>query len=111
MSDAGRERWRMTLDELCHVSRTKQPELERWRAIGAFGDRWKEDRDRGVWRHISKIVAHRAIIMRTLIELGLTEPAALQIARQHEITEKDEPLEVIGKNGRITVWRSNLNLP
>jgi myo-inositol catabolism protein IolC len=106
-----RVRWRMTLDELSAASRSKPSDLDRWRAMGVFGDRWKEPRDRGAWRHITKEVAHRAIIMRTLLDLGLTETAATQIARQHEIKQKDDPLVVVGKNGTVTVWRSNLKLP
>lgn len=111
MSDEGQTRWRMTLDELSHYSRTSAVELERWRALGAFGDRWRENRDRGAWRHITKLVAHRAIIMRTLLDAGVTEKAAVQIARTHEVKDRDEPLEVIAKNARISIWRSNLNLP
>lgn len=49
--------------------------------------------------------------MRTLLDLGLTEQAATQIARRHQVHDRDEPLRVLGKNGAITVMRSNLNLP
>lgn len=101
----------MTLDELRHRSRTTPEELERWRKIGAFGDRWREDRDRGVWRHITKTVAHRAIIMRALLDAGLTEGAAVSIARNHDIKDKDLPLEVRTKHVQINVWRSSLRLP
>jgi hypothetical protein len=101
----------MTLDELCHVSRSTPNDLERWRALGVFGDRVKEPRDRGVWRHVSKEIAHRAIIMRTLLDLGLTEQAATQIARTHQVKDRQEPLRITGRNGQITVMRSNLNLP
>lgn len=101
----------MTLDELTHLSRSTPMELDEWRAFGVFGDRWKEPRDRGVWRHITKEVAHRAVIMRTLLDLGLTEHAAAQIASTHKVKDRDEPLYVRGRNGMITVCRGNLKLP
>jgi Fe2+ transport system protein FeoA len=101
----------MTLDELTHRSRTRPQELERWRTLGAFGDRWKEPRERGMWRHITKLVAHRAILMRTLLDAGLTEGAALRIVQQHEIKDKNEPLHVRTKGVNITIWRSSLKLP
>lgn len=113
MSDEkpARVRWRMTLDELCRQSHSSAMELDRWRTLGVFGDRWKEPRNQGAWRHITKEVAHRAIIMRTLLDLGLTEAAAGQIAKEHTINQADQPLVVLGKNGTVTVWRSNLKLP
>lgn len=101
----------MTLDELCHVSKSNPTELERWRRLGVFGDRWKEERVAGPWRHITKVVAHRAIIMRALLRAGVTEGAAVQIARQHEVRDKQEPLEVRTPAVNITIWRSALKLP
>lgn len=101
----------MTLDELCHRSKSNPTELERWRRLGAFGDRWKEDRVSGPWRHITKVVAHRAIIMRALLSAGITEGAAIKIVRQHEIRDKYEPLDVRTPAVNITIWRSNLKLP
>jgi len=106
-----RERWRMTLDELTHASRTKYSELESWRMLGLFGDRWREPRDRGCYRHITKLVAHRAILMRSLLDVGLTVTAALKIAREHEVKQRDQPLTVTARNAQIILWRSNLNLP
>lgn len=101
----------MTLDELCHRAQSNPTELERWRRLGAFGDRWKEDRDRGPWRHITKEVAHRAIIMRALLRAGVTEGAAIQIVQRHSIKDKYEPLEVRTPAVNIVIWRSNLKLP
>jgi myo-inositol catabolism protein IolC len=106
-----RVRWRMTLDELCHAARTTPQELERWRALGVFGDRWKEPRDRGVWRHITKLVAHRAVLMRTLLSVGLTVETAARIARTHEVKDRDLPLTVTATGIQIQVARDKLNLP
>lgn len=106
-----RERWRMTYDELCHVSRSRPQTLERWRVLGVFGDRWKEPRDRGCWRHITKLVAHRAVIMRTLLDAGFSEKAAADAARSHEVKDRDQPLKVNANNMEINLWRSDLHLP
>lgn len=101
----------MTLDELTYASRTKYPELESWRMLGLFGDRWKEPRDRGCWRHVTKLVAHRAVIMRALLDAGLTRDAAMKAARSHEVKDRDKPLLVHAQTTQITLWRDTLPLP
>jgi methyl coenzyme M reductase subunit C len=73
----------MTLDELCYSVRRTPVDLERWAELGALGDRMKEPRDRGKWRHITKDTAGRTIIMDRLVQAGLDEERAASIARTY----------------------------
>lgn len=101
----------MTLDELSHAARATPVVLEEWAQLGAFGPRWKERRDRGKNRHITKEVAHRAIIMRALLDAGLQPRAAAAVAMTHETRDREQLLLVSSRGVNITIDRNSLNLP
>ena len=101
----------MTLDELCAVTRQTPNDLERWAQLGAFGPRWKESRDRGKWRHITKEVAHRAIIMERLVAIGVDEERAAPVAASHVKADSKEPLYTSMRGVTVTVHRGDLDLP
>jgi Fe2+ transport system protein FeoA len=101
----------MTLDELCFLTARSPVDLERWAQLGAFGLRWKEPRDRGKWRHISRATAQRAVIMERLVQLGIDEEHSAAIASTHEVKDKDKPLDVTIRGVTLTVHRADLDLP
>lgn len=101
----------MTLDELCYTVRRTPIDLERWAALGALGDRWKEPRDRGKWRHISKDAAGRAIIMERLVAIGLKEERAAKLACHYERKTSTGVFEAEMNGIRITVKLDELELP
>lgn len=103
-----RPRWRMTLDELCTRCNCYPNDLERLAHLGAFGDRWREPRDRGKWRHISREVAQRAVLCSRLISAGLTEESASQVSRLHTL-RTTSPLIVETPRGiTLTINRDDL---
>lgn len=67
----------MTLDELafkCHVSAAT---LDRWADLGALGPQFQERRVNGRWRHITKDVARRAILLSRIVETGVSLEVAM----------------------------------
>lgn len=110
MSDERRVRWRITLDELCHKAKATPQALDHWAEIGALGPRWRENRDRGKWRHITREVAQRAVIMSHLLQAGIDKQVAAKLAATHERGD-DTPLIAKNKSVQIIVWRSNIKLP
>ena len=106
-----RQRWRMPLDELCWRAKTTQPELEEWSRLGAFGPRWKEPRDRGKWRHVTRDLAQQAIVMRALLDAGVEPEKAAEITSQHRRQDADLPLYVHSRGVKFIVNRAELNLP
>jgi len=109
MSDAkARVRWRMTLDELAYATKVSPITLEEWAQLGAYGPRWKENRDRGKWRHITREVAQRAVVMSRLVRAGLTTITAADIARTHEVGD-DMPL--YAHQGEVTLIVKRNDLP
>ena len=74
-----RARWRMTLQELCHRVDARPQDLVDWARLGALGPAWQETTE-NKWRHITKKVANRAIVMRYLLDAGLAEELAARIA-------------------------------
>lgn len=103
----------MTFDELCYTVRRKPDELERWAALGALGNRWREPRDRGKWRHMTKDTAGRVIIMDRLVLAGIDEESAAKIASSY--TRKyhwpDDKLRANSEGVIIVVDLAQLSLP
>ena len=79
-----RIRWRYTLDQLCHSARTTPATLDHWASLGAFGPRWQERRERGKWRHITRDVADRAVLMGRLTRSGISDELACRIVMTHK---------------------------
>ena len=69
----------MTLDELCHRASAKPRDLERWARLGAFGPKWGETTE-NKWRHIDRMTARRAVMMRVLLDSGLNDETAAGLA-------------------------------
>jgi hypothetical protein len=103
----------MTLGELCYTVRRTPADLECWAMLGALGDRWREPRDHGRWRHITKDVAARAIIMDKLLLAGVSQETAAHIAGTY--VRKDhwpnDRIRAVSKGVAITVDLSDLELP
>jgi hypothetical protein len=85
-----RVRWRMTLDELAHACNATANDLDTWATAGAMGDRWREKRDRGKWRHIDKGCAQRAVICSRLLATGMSLEAAARISTRHTVGDYTE---------------------
>lgn len=100
MSD--RVRWRMTLDELCHRARTTPQELNEWAALGAFGPAWQQSTE-NKWRHITKAVARRAIVMRYILDNHVEpRPAAMMAWSAGDRLAKGEKL-AYGESGAMVL--------
>lgn len=103
----------MTLDELCYTVRRTPVDLERWAELGALGERWKEPRDRGKWRHITKDTAGRTIIMERLIQAGFDEERAAPIAASY--VRKDhwpnDKIRATVRGVQVVVDLAELDLP
>lgn len=103
-------KWRMTLQELCYLTKATPPELDEWAELGALGPRWKEPRDRGRWRHISREAAQRAVIMRHLLDMGLQPRTAAAIASVHQRGDLSD-LHATMSGVEVRIKRSEIDLP
>jgi len=101
----------MTLDELCFATKRSPADLERWAQLGALGDRWKEPRNSGKWRHITKDVAGRAIIMERLVQLGISEERAAPVASHYEKKRAEGTIVSTVRGVRLEINLEELNLP
>ena len=111
MSETPRVRWRMTLQELCHRTGATPADLERWARLGALGPRWKETTENR-WRHITRAAATRAVIMRRLVDTGMTEEAAAGVADSSADTlMRGDKLTLLTRAGRMTLDPALLDLP
>lgn len=108
MNDERRVRWRMTYQELLYLTRTRPDMLEHWATLGALGPRWKEPRDRGKWRHVTRECAQRAVIMSRLVQAGVLPERAAEISANH--TLKDET-DLVVTTGPVTVQVRRDDLP
>jgi Fe2+ transport system protein FeoA len=106
-SDAGRVRWRMTLDELCYATKASAMLIEQWAQLGAYGPRWRENRDRGKYRHVTREMAQRAVIMSRLVRAGMKEEAAAKIAVEHQVRTTEPLIARLGEV-HITIRRDDL---
>lgn len=106
-----RIRWRMTLDELVHACGVRLPELEHWAEIGGLGDRWREPRNQGKWRHITREAAQRAVLMSRMVKAGMTPEAAAVVAREHAVHRGSEPAPMMARRPGVTFLVSRDNLP
>lgn len=101
----------MTLDELCARARATPQELDRWSDAGYLGDRWRERRDQGKWRHTQRVVAQRAVLFRRMLDAGLSEELASSVSRAHELSFCElDPIKVEIKDG-IVVYVARDRLP
>lgn len=107
MADDGRIRWRMTLDELCYVTKASPNLVEQWAQLGAYGPRWKEKRDRGKYRHVTREMAQRCVIMSRLVQAGMKPEAAARIAVEHTLRDTDPLIARLGPI-QITINREDL---
>lgn len=101
-------KWRMTLDELCHLVDVNAHQLDRWASLGAFGPRWRERRDQGKWRHISKETAQRAVIMAALTRSGFQPIVAAALSAQHRRGAKSDLVFKFSDNVSVTIKREDL---
>jgi hypothetical protein len=95
-----RERWRMTLQELCYATKTTPFDLNRWASLGALGPRWREKKQHGRWNHITREAAQRAVIMSRLVDAGVNEEQSATLAAIWEI----------GSSGDYTVHREHATI-
>jgi hypothetical protein len=102
-----RVRWRVTLDQLCHLCDANPYTLEYWAALGALGPRWKEPRNSGKWRHITREAADRAVLMSRIVKAGVEPWRAAQIASTHQHGDTT-PLTVTIGEVQIQVSREEL---
>lgn len=106
-NDVGRVRWRMTLDELCYATKASAMLIEEWAQLGAYGPRWRENRDRGKYRHVTREMAQRAVIMSRLVQAGMKPEAAARISVEHTVRITDPLIARIGAV-EITIKRDDL---
>lgn len=106
-----RERWRMTLEELCHHTRATPAELNEWAKLGAFGPAWAASTE-NKWRHITKAVARRAIVMRYLLDHKVAAlPAALMAWSAGDRLAKGEKLAYGDAAVTIELDPESMDLP
>ncbi len=75
----GRERWRMTLEGLCHLVGRRPGDLARWATWGCFGP-GLAGRPVGGWGNITRLQAQRAVVCARLVDAGVGEHAACLMA-------------------------------
>lgn len=108
---AERVRWRMTLEELCWRVKATPQELNEWAALGAFGPAWAETTE-NKWRHITKAVARRAIVMRYLLDRHIEPlPAAMMACSAGDRLAKGEKLIYGDATVQIELDPATMDLP
>lgn len=108
MAADGRIRWRMTLDQLVYETKASANLIEEWAQLGAYGPRWRENRDRGKYRHVTREMAQRCMIMARLVRAGMKPEAAARIAVEHTL-RTTEPL--IARIGEVQIVINREDLP
>lgn len=97
-----RERWRMTLQELCHRTGATPQELNEWAKLGVFGPAWAQSTE-NKWRHVTKAVARRAIVMRHLLDRRIEPlPAAMMAWSAGDRLAKGEKV-AYGEDGKVVI--------
>lgn len=104
-----RERWRITLDELCYAAQITPVVFQAWAEAGYLGSRLRSlPSQGGRGRHITRETAQRTVLMARLVQAGLTPEAASHVATTHQVGN-DEPLRVsLTSQAAITVSRDDL---
>lgn len=106
-----RTRWRITLNELCYRCKITSVTLDKWAMMGVFGPRYKERRDRGWHRNITRTQAQQAVIMRALLDAGVHPEIAAQTASKHEVNDKSSLVINDVTGVYLVIDRAGLDLP
>jgi hypothetical protein len=104
-----RQRWRMTLDELCYAAQITPSTFNEWADQGLLGRRVAERPDAGRGRHITRETAQRTVLVARLVSAGIHPEAAGHVAAGHKVGD-DDPLEAQLNNG-VTVAIRRDDLP
>lgn len=103
-----RQRWRITLDELCYAAKIQPEAFDIWARNGYLGKRLASYPDKGRGRHITRDAAQRTVLVARLVRAGVREDVAGHVAAAHKVGDT-EPLEAELPNGvRVTVAREDL---
>jgi len=109
MTTPKRERWRMTLDELCYTSGISPNVFNEWADAGYLGKRLAAYPANGRGRHITRETAQRTVLVARMVKAGVTPSVAGCVAAGHK-TGDDSPL-VADLPGGIHVEISREDLP
>lgn len=104
-----RQRWRITLDELCYAASINPATFQAWADSGYLGARLRSIPSQGGrGRHITRETAQRTVLMARLVRAGLSPEAASHLATSHTVGS-DEPLEVrLSEYVTVTIPRNDL---
>jgi hypothetical protein len=104
-----RQRWRMTLDELCYAAKITPVQFDQWASAGLLGSRLQSlPAQGGRGRHIARDTAQRTVLVARLVAVGVHPEVAGCVAAGHK-TGETGPLQATLPNGvTITVPRDDL---
>lgn len=104
-----RERWRITLGELCYAAKITPVVFQLWADSGYLGSRLRSlPSQGGRGRHITRETAQRTVLLARLVTAGLTPEAASHVATAHAVGD-DEPLRMALPGGvLVTIQRDDL---
>jgi hypothetical protein len=103
-----RQRWRITLDELCYTARISPTIFDIWATSGYLGSRLTSVPDKGRGRHITRATAQRTVLVSRLVAAGMRPEVAGHVVAGHRVGDT-APLEAELPNGvTVTVARDDL---
>ena len=107
---APRQRWRMPLDQLAYLCKVDVYTLNTWASDGALGRKYIDQRSGGGsrWRHITREMAQRAVLMSRLTRAGVGAAAAARVAETHNVGEVTDLIVKIGTDVEVRVSREDL---
>lgn len=109
MTEQKRERWRMTLDELCYAAKIDVKTFDAWADAGLLGKRLASRPDQGRGRHITRETAQRTVLVARMVVSGVRPDIAGCVASGHK-TGDTTPL-VANLPGGIDMTISREDLP
>lgn len=103
-----RQRWRMTLDELCYAAGIDVKTFDRWADSGILGKRQAARPDRGRGRHITKETAQRTVLVARMVTAGVTPDVAGCVAAGHRTGDTSLLIADLPGGVHVTISREDL---
>lgn len=103
-----RERWRMTLDELCYAAGINPYIFNVWAGEGLLGKRLVAYPANGRGRHITRETAQRTVLVARMIAAGVTPTVAGCVAAGHKTGDSTPLVADLPGGIHITILREDL---
>lgn len=103
-----RQRWRMTLDELCYAAKIDVNTFNSWADAGLLGKRLASRPDQGRGRHITRETAQRTVLVARMAAAGIRPDIAGCVAAGHKTGDTAPLVADLPGNVHVTISRDDL---